>query len=165
MRSLALLAVVSATLVAPAVTFASTVSIEEDGTAVFRSGAHASDATLDTRITGDPAFTDAAQTLTAGAGCMAGNPVVCPDAWSAQAFKLGGGNDRVRAWTSAWTLSVAAGGGNDDIEASGGSTDVNAGPGNDRVVAGSNGTAQVTGADGDDNIRSDTGLNAKLNGI
>jgi hypothetical protein len=154
MRSLPILtAVTAASLIAPGAALASTVSLE-GSTAVFRSGSHASDAVLDTRVFGAVGFTDARQRLVAGAGCVAGTPVICPTAFDSS-FILGAGSDRIRAWSgSGFTLSVSGAGGDDDIEASGNFTHVDAGSGNDRVVAGSNGTAEVIGGDGDDRIRS-----------
>lgn len=156
-----MVAVISAALVAPGAATASTVSME-GSTAVFLSGAQASDVVLDTRVTGDVAFTDAAQALTAGTGCLAGTPVVCPNSF-AQTFRLGAGNDRVFAWSD-WSVNVFAAAGDDHIDASGGFTHVEAGKGDDHVVAGSNGMAEVIAGDGNDAVRSDVGSSSSLDG-
>jgi Ca2+-binding RTX toxin-like protein len=161
MRSFIPLATALAALVMPGAALASTVSMEAN-TAVFRSGAKASDVVLGRLANGDPTFTDALQPLSAGVGCVGGVPVVCPNSF-AQTLRLGAGSDRVKGFSFS-PVSVIAAGGNDDVQMSGNSTDVDAGPGDDHVVAGSNGLADVVAGDGNDAIRSDVGTNADLAG-
>jgi hypothetical protein len=161
--SLALAATLTASIVLPATAVASTVGFE-DGTVVFRSGSRTSDMTLSQPDFGTLAFTDARQTLSAGAGCTPGAPVLCanPDL-APQLIRLGGGNDRVRAFSFS-SLTVTASGGNDDIDANGNATDVSAGLGDDKVVVGSNGLAVVAAGDGDDAVRTTTGMSSQLDG-
>ncbi len=163
MRSFAMAATITATFALPASAVASTVGFD-DGTVVFRSGSRASDVTLSQPDLITLAFTDARQTLHAGAGCTPGAPVLCanPDL-APQLIRLGGGDDRVRAFSFS-RLSVTASGGDDDIEANGNATDVAAGLGDDKVVVGSNGLAVAAGGDGDDAIRTSVGASSQLDG-
>ena len=147
----------------PAAASASTVSVDPDtAIAVFRSGPQVSDVTsLASTFAPWLPFSDGAQTLDAGAGCVAGTPVLC-DGRDAD-IQLEGGDDRYRGW-SWYAIRVSGGSGDDEIAASGAYTVVSGDGGADTITVGSNGTARADGGSGDDRIRSTTGVYAFLNG-
>lgn len=155
-RTLAGAVTVLATMALPAAASASIVSMS--GTdLLFKAGAKPTALT----VSGN-AFTDAAQALTAGAGCAAGVPVLC-GYFETATLQLSAGNDKANAVTSSF-LYVNGAGGADTISASGQYTEVNAGPGADSVSVGSNGGAKVIAGDGDDDVRTGPGLEADLAG-
>src|SRR5437763_9686030 len=122
MRGILIALSISATMAAaPGVALASTVSVDPStDTAVFRAGPGPSDVTSDVRPFANPPFTPAlpftvaAQPLNAGAGCVAGTPVFCQA--RNEDVRLGNRNDSYVGYTP-FRISVAAGGGADDISA------------------------------------------------
>jgi Ca2+-binding RTX toxin-like protein len=164
MRTLVMFVTVTTALAFPGSALASRVTTE-DGSTVFRSGALASDVSLSPAGSDNVAYTDALQRLNAGPGCIRGNPVLCSTAGvTSQVLRLSPGDDRARASSPGFALSVYGGFGNDDIAAYGDRTEVFAGPDDDTVVASSNGTATVSGGEGDDAIRTESGTDASLRG-
>ena len=165
------LALASVLAAVPGVAAASTVGVDPaTGDAVFAGGGGANDVTMDVsrRVPGSPfqgpalSFTDAAQGLTAGAGCAAGLPVWC-EALDA-VVGLDGVNDRYDGYSDG-DLTVSGGVGDDRITASGMWTSVSGGGGADWISVGSNGYEAAYGGGGDDDIRSDTdGSQAVLRG-
>src|SRR3954454_24061364 len=129
--SLVLLTVTAGLALPTGVAAASTVSVDPSGgPAVFESATLASDVTSRLVAFTSVEFKDAAQTLTAGPGCVAGPPVSC--AAIEQDIHFGPGNDRFRAF-SLEGIAISAGGGNDTIRSAGGVNIVRAGAGNDSV--------------------------------
>jgi Ca2+-binding RTX toxin-like protein len=106
-------------------------------------------------------FTDGAEPLSVGSGCVAGAPVWCQSLGSD--VSLGGGDDRYSGF-SFEVIKVSGGGGDDDIAASGQATVVAGGTGADRISVGSNGRSRADGGIGDDEIRSTSGVEASLSG-
>jgi Ca2+-binding RTX toxin-like protein len=161
MRAIRLVVAACATIgILPTAATASTVSVDPSrSTAVFRSGAGASDVTsVETSAANGPppftpasVFTDAAQPLTAGPGCLAGMPVWCQA--RNQDVRLGGGDDRFNGWSFGDT-TVTGGEGNDDITANGIQTIASGGGGADTISVGSNGYSYAYGNAGADRIRS-----------
>jgi Ca2+-binding RTX toxin-like protein len=151
----------------PTVATASTVSVDASrSTAVFRSGAGPSDVTttdLSAPFWPASSFTDAAQPLKAGAGCLAGVPVWCQA--RNQDVRLGAGDDRFRGFSGGGDSTVTGGEGNDDISANGIRSIVSGGGGADTISVGSNGYSYANGNAGDDRIRSIAGgIEASLSG-
>jgi Ca2+-binding RTX toxin-like protein len=131
----------------PGAACASQVSADQ-GTALFKSGAHASDVTGH-EVLGGITFADAAQPLFAGPGCVTGPPVFCAaGSWD---VRFGAGDDRFHGF-GFLPMKVSGGGGNDAIHAAGGHTDVLGGPGADSIWFNSNDPSQANGGDGDDRI-------------
>jgi Ca2+-binding RTX toxin-like protein len=160
---------------APEVAAASTIRVDPTANAaVLIGGPAANDVSNDVRhplgespppfdwLYGRQPFTDSAQHLSAGAGCVAGVPVWC-QSYNSQ-VDLGGGNDRYDGWNVGW-IHVSGGTGDDYIVGNGEQTVVSGGAGMDTIAVGSNGGAVANGDAGDDNIRSIPGGSvAFLNG-
>ena len=131
---------------------ASTVSVDPPGSpAVFESGASASDVTSQFVDGTTLQFKDAAQALTAGAGCTAGPPVSCEA--SDQDIRFGSGSDRFRGFSLA-PITISGAGGADTIRAAGQINTISAGTGNDSVWENGNGRGSVKGDGGNDKLYS-----------
>jgi Ca2+-binding RTX toxin-like protein len=150
-RSL-LAASVSAALLLPASAGASTVSSAPVSGSVyfttFQAGPGPSDVTLTANGT---AWSDAAQTLTAGANCTGSGPVTCPPGDAEVFFR--GGADRLTNTFSFFGLKVHGAGGNDTISANGNQTEVWGDNGADHLNVDANGTSLAHGGIGADEIR------------
>jgi Ca2+-binding RTX toxin-like protein len=135
---------------APATASASSVSVVS-ATAVFQSGATASDLTVSTHLT-DVRFADALQSISVGTGCVAGPPVACsPSGWATE-VQFGAGNDALHAFSNG-PLKVSGDDGDDALHASGDNNHVTAGNGDDDVWANANSaTNQVDGGPGADRL-------------
>jgi Ca2+-binding RTX toxin-like protein len=150
--SLAVLTLAAGVVVPTGVAHASTVSVDPGtGAAVFQSGPAASDVTSQLVAFTSVQFKDAAQTLTAGTGCVAGPPVGC--AATEQDIRFGNGNDRFRA-VSIQPITITAGGGADSIRTAGSFNTVSAGTGNDSVWENGNSKGSVKGDGGNDKLYS-----------
>jgi hypothetical protein len=148
--SLAVLTIATGFALPTGVAAASTVSVDPPGgPAVFQSGPGASDVT--SQLTDTLSFKDAAQVLTAGAGCVAGPPVSC-DAVD-QEIHFGNANDRFRAF-SFNAIVISAGGGSDTIRTAGNYNIVSAGGGNDKVWENGASNGSVKGDGGNDKLYS-----------
>jgi Ca2+-binding RTX toxin-like protein len=149
-RSLMLTAAVAA-LALPGSAVASTVTAGPAPAGVtFTSGNKASAVSIvDGSTPGALKLADGLQTLTAGPGCTAGNPVVCPPGILDVLF--GKGNDSFDGF-SFDDINITAGAGDDTINASGGWTTVYGGAGGDTITVGSNGRARAWGDDGHDHL-------------
>src|SRR3954468_19583357 len=134
MRRLPCLLALGTALAVAGTAAASTMSVDPTtGTAVYRSGAGASDATL---LEAYSPFRlqiwDLADPVVAGEGCLAGIPVTC-DAPSGYDIGLGSGDDRFRGFSEILGMTVTGGAGSDVITSAGRSNDVRAGAGADTV--------------------------------
>ena len=162
--SLAVFTIAAGFALPTGVAAASTVSVDPPGgPAVFASGSAASDVT--SQLTGVAVeFKDAAQTLTAGPGCVPGPPVSC-DATD-QVIHFGPGNDRFRAFSFA-SITITGDGGADTIRAAGSLNTISGGGGNDEVwengdsrgssVAGDGGNDQLYSFESSGTIQGGTG--------
>src|SRR4051812_32178161 len=125
-RSLAVVCVAVAALSSAAAAHASTVGVVTPGDLgshiQFVSGPKPSD--VQVSFSGGILVSDALQTLKAGPGCIAGNPVSCPQI-PIDAL-LGKGDDRFRGFSLS-DITVAGGAGDDDVQASGNNTSVRGG--------------------------------------
>jgi hypothetical protein len=143
-----------AALAVPSAASASTARLADDGSAVFISGAEASDVT-DSFTAAGVVFDDALQTVSAGDGCVAGPPVACPQGGLlvVEHVLLGGGDDRFRSgWSLGSLTTVSGGSGDDDVRASAERNQVSGGPGDDDLRASGNSASSIEGAGGDDRI-------------
>jgi hypothetical protein len=142
------MSVTAGLLAVPGVAAASTVSVDvPGGPAVFRSGPQASDLT----VTPSLEWSDAAQPLIAGPGCVQGPPVTCSA--FAQDIRFGGGNDRYRSFTP-FPITVSGAGGADSIRAAGLYNTVDAGNGADQVWENGDSVGDVDGGYGNDKLYS-----------
>lgn len=154
LRSL-LLASAAAALAVPAVAGASSVTaVVVPGASVplttFTGGPAVNNVTFEGRFEG---FTwiDAAQPLTAGAGCTPGTPVLCLPGDAV--VDLGGGADRFSNPYANRSVTVNGGAGDDTIAANGNITTVHGGAGGDTIDVNANGNPVATGEGGDDHLR------------
>jgi Ca2+-binding RTX toxin-like protein len=148
--SLAVLTIAAGLALPTGVAAASTVSVDPPGgPAVLESGPFASDVT--SRLVNFSAleFRDAAQPLTAGAGCTAGPPVSCVA--TDQDIRFGPASDRFRGFSLA-PITISAGGGSDTIRTAGARNVVTAGGGNDQVWENGNASGSVDGGPGNDKL-------------
>lgn len=154
-----LVAAAVTSLSAPAVANASDVGVDPtSGAAVFATApGETTNLTVANVQGGDPfalSFVDAGTTLTAGAGCTAGPPVVCvPTAGTsgpAVEARLGIGDDRVRALLGFGTPVVHGNWGNDTLTLGGQLVGADGGPGDDIIRATANVTSTLAGNGGDD---------------
>ncbi|HWH94457.1 MAG TPA: hypothetical protein VNT03_11405 [Baekduia sp.] len=115
---------------------------------LFTAGAAASDVRVRDSLAGST-FTDAAQALVAGPGCVAGPPVAC----SANGVdaRLSAHADRFR-YHGSHLAKVTAGGGDDHVLASGDRNDVRGGAGGDDIWINGNGPSTAAGGSGKDRI-------------
>jgi Ca2+-binding RTX toxin-like protein len=163
-RSL-LAASLTAALLLPASAGASTVSSTPLSGSVyfttFQAGPGASDVTL---AGNGRTWSDAAQTLTAGANCSGSPIVTCPQGDAEVFFR--GGNDRLTNTFSFFGLKVHGAGGNDTISANGNQTEVWGDNGADHLDVKANATSLAHGGAGADEIRGGfpNGNGTKLDG-
>jgi Ca2+-binding RTX toxin-like protein len=152
MRSPLALATLAAGLALPAgIASASTVSVPATpGPAVFQGGTLASDLTTRLEPVLGLQLEDFAQTLTPGAGCVAGPPVACAGTTS-QDIRFGNRADAFRGY-SRGPITITAGGGRDSIRAAGEWNSIYAGDGADSVWENGNSLGSVNGEGGDDKL-------------
>jgi Ca2+-binding RTX toxin-like protein len=96
-------------------------------------------------------LSDAAQSLSADAGCDAGPPLTCV-AFD-QDIRFGSGGDTFRSF-SPFAIALKGAGGDDSIRAAGSFDEVDAGSGADRVWENGNSAGFVNGGSGDDKLYS-----------
>jgi hypothetical protein len=149
-RSLILTVAIACAL--PGTAVASTVSASPPGgpspLLSFSGGSQASSLTL-SQAGSAIGFTDALQSLTAGPGCTAGTPVLCPQ--GDLTVQFGNANDTFSGF-SFRDIDVTAGAGDDTVNASGSWTRVWGGNGGDTITVGSNGLARAWGDAGHDHL-------------
>jgi Ca2+-binding RTX toxin-like protein len=155
-RSLILTAAIAACAL-PSTAVASTVST---GPLTFNGVGAASSLTL-SNSGSNIGFTDALQTLTAGTGCTAGTPVLCPA--NDLTVQFGTAADTFNGF-SFYKIDLTAGDGVDTINASGSRTQVWGGNDGDTITVGSNGMARAWGEAGDDHLLGDNTSNTELFG-
>jgi Ca2+-binding RTX toxin-like protein len=154
-----LLASAVTSLLAPAVASASDVGVDPtSGVAVFATApGETSNITVANVDGGDPfalSFADAGNTLTAGAGCTAGPPVVCVPGGGALGpdveLRLGPGDDAARALLGFGAPVVHGNAGEDTLTLGGQKVDADGGPGDDTIRASANQSSTLAGNAGDD---------------
>ena len=164
-RSL-LVASLAAALALPASAGASTVSaVPEPGTSFFTTTFTAASGPASNATLTGTTWTDAGQTLTAGANCAsAAGAVTCPAGNAI--VELAGGADRFTNSFYAFDLTVRGRGGDDTITANGNATRVSGGAGEDTLDLRANGGPTGDGDGGDDALRGGypTNFAAVLNG-
>jgi Ca2+-binding RTX toxin-like protein len=147
MRPSPILIILSAAIAFPTAASASQVSVDQ-GNALFKSGAQASDVTGH-EVMGGITYEDALQPLFVGSGCVTGPPVFCPaGGWD---VRLGAGDDRFHGW-GYLPMKVVGGAGNDKIHAAGGRTDATGGPGDDDLWVNANEQTRGNGGPGRDRV-------------
>jgi RTX calcium-binding nonapeptide repeat (4 copies) len=150
-RSL-LAASVTAALLLPASAGASTVSSAPVSGSIYFTTFQAGPGPSDVTLAGNGrTWSDAAQTLTAGANCSGSPVVTCPQGDAEVFFR--GGADRLTNTFSFFGLKVHGAGGNDTITANGNLTEVWGDAGADHVNVDANGTSLAHGGLGADELR------------
>ncbi|HET6508544.1 MAG TPA: hypothetical protein VFG42_17260 [Baekduia sp.] len=165
MNRLLLAATFSAALLLPASAGASTVSSTQVSGSVYSTTFQAGPGRSDVTLAGNGrTWSDAAQTLTAGANCSGGPVVTCPQGDAEVFFR--GGNDRLTNTFSFFGVKVHGGGGADTISANGNTTEVWGDNGADHLDVQANGTSLAHGGAGADEIRGGfpNGNGTKLDG-
>jgi hypothetical protein len=154
---------------APGVAAASSVTVDPaTREATFAGGLRANDVAMTDRAGHGPfgsgpvlQFTDAAQALRGGAGCIAEVQVWC-QALDAQ-VNLEGGNDRFDGFSDG-ALKVNGGAGDDHVSVNGNSNTVSGGAGADWLHVGGNIVGHGYGDGGDDDIASFASASTQLSG-
>lgn len=164
-RSLLAVSVFAALLI-PASAEASTVSATGAApytSVLFQAGPGPSDVTLTSSgVFASDIWSDAAQTLTAGAGCTAGvGSVTCP--YGSVQVNFRNANDRFTNTLSFSDLTIHGNGGADTITANGESTWAYGDGGSDTIDVNSNGTTRAFGGTGADDLRA-RGGGAEMDG-
>jgi Ca2+-binding RTX toxin-like protein len=153
-RSLLAAASLSAALLLPAAAGASTVSYDPGTGPVGSTTFQAAPGAVDVTLTSNNRWTDAAQTLTAGAGCtdLGTGTVSCP-ATSDVVANLRGGDDTFTNTFYWYGLTVHGNGGDDTLSGNGNQTTLYGDGGADHIDVKANARSYAYGGNGPDEIR------------